>query len=343
MSHCWRRTFYVVVLLLLGPRVWGAEQPPPAAGYFPALNNSEAWQLLPRAEIGQGASLPIWARVMARSLPGTTAAMLELDYLHRARSPLDAWLRGKMRWAAAHANRCPYSEACALDDLKRAGMDEKALHMLQNEQHKLPEKERRALVFASKMMSAAYSVTDEEVADLIKWYGEKPVVAMVLMLAHASFQDRVILSLGLGDDRNSPLPPPVVLFARTEEAREHVKAPERKQPDAPAVTEKWQPDRDWLSLNRDRLQEAMSEQKERPSRIRIPTRTELTRFDPPDGDASRKGGSKVIWNSVTSGYQKELAAGWTEVTRSFGKEAKQKPVFSNSVFWVVTRSLQCFY
>ena len=35
---------------------------------------------------------------------------------------------------------------------------------------------------------------------------------MVLMLAHASFQDRVILSLGLGEDRSSPLTPLAVGF-----------------------------------------------------------------------------------------------------------------------------------
>ena len=45
------------------------------------------------------------------SLPRTTAAMLELDYLHRVKSPLDPKLRAMMRWTAARANHCAYSES----------------------------------------------------------------------------------------------------------------------------------------------------------------------------------------------------------------------------------------
>lgn len=267
--------------------------------------------------------------------------MLELDYLHRVENPLDPQLRGKMRWTAAHANRCPYSEACALDDLKRAGLDEKALTSFQAGKDQPSDKERIALTFARQMMSEAYRITDEQVADLIKAYGEKHVVAMVLMLAHASFQDRIVLALGLGDNRDSPLPPVAVKFMHSDEAREHLVVPVRKPPDSPPPVEKWQADRDWLALDRAELQKCMGSQKERKSRIRIPGVDELTKLDPPGADKSRVG--KVIWNSVTSGYQPLLASGWSKVTGSFRTEAKQDGVFSNSVFWVVTRSLQCFY
>ena len=88
-----------------------AERPGAPACYFPVLDNQQAWRLLPRADKGEGVPLPAWARAMVRSLPATTAGMLELDYKHRDGSPLEARLAGKMRWMAAHANRCPYSEA----------------------------------------------------------------------------------------------------------------------------------------------------------------------------------------------------------------------------------------
>src|SRR4051812_30176715 len=55
-------------------------------GRFPALPNDEAWKRLPAAEKGGGKPLPAWARTLADALPRTTAAMLELDYLHRAAS-----------------------------------------------------------------------------------------------------------------------------------------------------------------------------------------------------------------------------------------------------------------
>ena len=339
MLHCWRWALAAAVLWSASARAQAAE--PAAVGYFPAAENQEAWRLLPRPEKGGGGPLPAWARVMVRSLPATTAAMLELDYLHRAESPLDPKLRGKMRWAAAHANRCPYSEACAFDDLKRAGLGEEDLKALREGRGNPSAKERKALDFARKMMTAAYRVTDEEVADLIELYGEKQVVAMVLMLAHASFQDRIILSLGLGDDRESPLAPVAVKFSRSADARKHLEVPARKGPARPPAEENWKADRDWLALDYADLRSCLGKQKERKARIRVPTGEELNKLGLSGADLTRTG--KVVWSSVTRGYQPELAAGWGAVTRSFREESGQDPVFSNSVFWVVTRSLQCFY
>ena len=65
--------------------------------------------------------LPAWARVLARSLPRTAAAMLELDDLHRARSPLGAALSARLRWVAADALRCDTGRAIAAADYARAG------------------------------------------------------------------------------------------------------------------------------------------------------------------------------------------------------------------------------
>src|SRR5581483_4019476 len=109
------------------------DQPPEAAASahgFPLPSDAEAWRRLPRTEEGANQPLTAWARALAASLPRTTAAMLELDYLHRARSPLDPLLRGKLRWVAAHANRCAYTEAYAAADLRRAGLDDAGLHVL---------------------------------------------------------------------------------------------------------------------------------------------------------------------------------------------------------------------
>src|SRR5262249_43155093 len=85
---------------------------------LPLPGDAQAWKRLPaRAR----PPLPAWARALAGPLPRTTAAMLRLDYLHRARNPLDARLRAKVRWVAARANGSAYGQAYALADLKRAG------------------------------------------------------------------------------------------------------------------------------------------------------------------------------------------------------------------------------
>ena len=78
----------------------------------------------PQTLAGGGSRLPTWARATARDLPRTTAAMLDLDRLHRTKSPLGPSLRGKMRWVAADANRCEYARATAEADLRRAGVSE---------------------------------------------------------------------------------------------------------------------------------------------------------------------------------------------------------------------------
>src|SRR5262249_51724134 len=96
----------------------------------PVLADEDAKRKLPRMEHGGDQPLPVWARMLAAPLPNTTAAMLRLDYLHRAKSPLDPVLRGKVRWTAAHLNRCSYSEAYAATDLRRAGLRDEEIRAL---------------------------------------------------------------------------------------------------------------------------------------------------------------------------------------------------------------------
>src|SRR5262249_14148201 len=135
-----------LAMLLLDQLKSQTREPPRAL----PLKNAEAWKRLPAAEGGAGAPLPAGARVLADALPRTTAAMLELDYLHRAGSPLDPGLRGRMRWVAAHANRCAYGEAYAAADLRRAGVDDAAIKALAGDPAGWPEKERAALTFARR-------------------------------------------------------------------------------------------------------------------------------------------------------------------------------------------------
>src|SRR5580704_1194796 len=66
---------------------------------FPLVDNDAAWSRLPRED----PPLPPWARVLTGPLPKTTARMLELDYLHRARNPLGAELAGLLQWEVADA------------------------------------------------------------------------------------------------------------------------------------------------------------------------------------------------------------------------------------------------
>jgi alkylhydroperoxidase family enzyme len=309
-----------------------------APARVPVLKGADAWKRLPSAEKGGDTPLPVWARALADAMPRTTAAMLELDYLHRARSPLDPKLRGRMRWVAANANRCAYGEAYAAADLRRAGLDEAALKELGGDWANLSEKERAALTFARKLTLAADTVTDDEVKALIKTYGEKDVVAMVLLLAYSNFQDRLLLALGVSVEEGGPLPPAEVRFDR---AGEPPTVPARKAPEQPAKAPRLPAADEWTPFDFAGLQSRLGQQRDRPGRIAVPSWEEVLRGLPKDYPANRP--TRIKWSLVCMGYQPELAMGWGACTRAFGQEAKQDRVFEESLFWVVTRSLNCFY
>ena len=279
---------------------------------------------------------------MAGAMPRTTAAMLDLDLIHRTRSPLGPLLRGKMRWVAAQANHCEYSMAYAEADLRRAGLDEAGLRSLKGDHEDLPEPERAALDFARQMTVDASEVTDAEVADLIAWYGEAKVVAMVLLLAYANFQDRLLLALGVPIEAGRPVASaggPV----RSRRPSRRRSRPGNGPRDGPSPRSRcgstipsgspWSP-----TTSRD----GSPNNGRRPSRIRVPSWEEVLRVMPPEMPRPEKP-VRIRWSLVTMGYQPELAAAWSACTRAFGEEAKQDRVFEESLFWIVTRTIHCFY
>ena len=52
---------------------------------------------------------------------------------------------------------------------------------------------------------------------------------------------------------------------------------------------------------------------------------------------------RILWNTVSSGYQPEMTRAWFACLYAYYEEAKVDRVFTNSVFWVVTRTNDCFY
>jgi alkylhydroperoxidase family enzyme len=334
--------FLLPMVALLMPAHLPAAPPREGAGsLFPLPSDEECWRKLPTAEKGGGQPLPSWARATAGALPRTTAAMLQLDFLHRTRNPLGPLLRGKMRWVAGHANRCEYSMAYAEADLRRAGLDEAGLRSLKGDQRDLPEPERAALDFARQMTLDASEVTDAEVARLIGWYGEQKVVAMVLLLAHANFQDRLLLALGSPIEPGGPLPPLETSF---DSKADPPPVPARKRSEGRPIPEEPTRVNDpfWLSMEFDELQGRLTEQRARPSRIRVPSWEEVLRTMPPEIPRPEKP-IRIRWSLVTMGYQPELAMAWSACTRAFREESKQDRVFEESLFWIVTRTIHCFY
>jgi alkylhydroperoxidase family enzyme len=336
-----------------------AEKPSPATGKdsaaqlpdgrdspacrVPLLDDEAAWEKLPAVQQTSGKRLPHWARALAGTLPRTTAAMLELDFLYRTSDAFDSKLRAKMRWVAARANRCGYSEVYARADLMKAGGTPPEMERLAAGVKDSVPAERAALTFARKMTLAASTVTDDEVRALIEEFGEGGVVAMVEQLAYANFQDRLVTTLGLTVEAGGPLAPLEVHFApppadQKPQPAERPPLPETSPVDAPTKIA----DPEWTALTFAELQGRMEAQRARKSRVSIPRwedfRAELDpQLFPPDRP------TRIQWSLVVVGHQPRLGAAWINCLRTFGREANQDRIFEETLFWVITRSLECFY
>ena len=330
-------TFIVAIL----PIAAMAASPPKDGTLIASLTTKDAWARLPQAVKGSGLPLPSWARILSGSLPKTTAALLELDLAQRTKSPLDPKLRAAMRWVAAHANQCKYGEAYAVFDARRAGLAEAAIEGLwAGDYSRWHAAERSALEFARKMTIESTKVSDDEFAFLVKSFGKKNAAAMVLLMAYANFQDRLLISLGAPLEerarccrsrwRSSP-----TIFRAQEPGR----AAGDSFAAQPTGNDLVADDPEWVSLTYEGLQSKLENQRSRSTRLPVPSWDELKSR----GVAMK--GTRVVWSLVVFGYVPELAAPWEAVMWVNGEENGRRfdRVFGLSLFWIVTRTIDCPY
>ena len=330
-------------LVLLTPAVAGS--PPRAGGLAAPLTDEEAWERLPKAERGGGQPLPSWARMLAGELPRSTASLLQLDLAQRAKSPVDPKLRAAMRWVAAHANRSAYAEAYASADARRAGLDSAKLAALGRDGYPgWSDADRAALDFARKMTVDSDSVSDDEFAALVKHFGEKRAASMVLLLAYANFQDRLLICLGAPVELGGPLPPVDVAFDPASFTSKTTPPPpiEKSPLPKPAGKDLVDDDPEWSKVTYEALQDRLENQRRKPTRLRIPAWDEVAR-NLPEGLIKRP--SDIVWYRICFGYAPELAVPFEYFMRTAGAEASAKwdRIFGSSLFWVTTRAIKCPY
>ncbi len=305
--------------------------------FVPLVSQSDAWKHLPPATQKDDQPLPAWSLALAKTLPRAAAALLQLDYLHRQKNPIEARLRGQIRYVAAKANGCVYGQEQAASDLRAAGVDDYDIDILVGDFGKLPAKSRAALLFARKLTLAADTVTDEEVAKLRERFGDQQVMAMVQLLAYANFQDRLLLSLGIPAKSYSYGPARDLRFDISA-AAPPVQRPKLNTVESSEGRRVLDPD--WLRLDFATLKKQMEQQKARPPRIPVPTWEEVVKATP-KGMKPRE--TDVLWSRVCVHYQPELALGWFSCMSSFRQDAAMDRVLEESIFWVITREIHCFY
>jgi hypothetical protein len=330
--------------LATGQEPEGSSTTAPQTSRMPRLSNEEAWQRLPELEAGErDKPLPNWAQTLAGPLPRTTAAMLELDFRYRTSEAFDPKLRATLRWVAAKANRCEYSRRYAEADLQRLGAGEHALvELTEKGLAERPANERAAIVFAEQLSLSASLITDKQVAELVEAYGEPAVVAMVLQLAYANFQDRLLLALGAQLEPDGPLAPLDVRFkpAAKDESIAAARPDAADDPETTAEAPEIEPA--WGAVPLAELIRGMDQQKERPGRVSVPDWLDV-HAKLPAGAYPADRPLRIKWSLVVLGNQPEMGMAWMNCLRSFGREANQDRVFEESLFWVITRSIDCFY
>lgn len=311
----------------------------------PLLTNAEAWKHLPKAALGGETALPTWARMLAGELPHSTAALLQLDFAQRTAGPVSLGLRAGMRWVAADANGCDYARKQALADARRAGVGDARLEGLAKEGYAgWSGPEQQALRFARDMTLTSDRVTDEQFAALVQAFGERQAASMVLLTAYANFQDRLLISLGAPDEENGEFPPAAKIEFPKEAFVVQTTASTAKNSDwhQPAGPDVVVDDGDWGATSYDTLQQRLETQRKKPTRLRVPEWDEVAK-NLPEGLMRRP--SDIVWYRIVFGYAPELAVPFEIYLRTAGAEIAPRwdRIFGSSLFWIVTRAIDCPY
>jgi hypothetical protein len=285
----------------------GCAAPPPAS---------------PEARLGvaAGASVPAWATVLAGPLPATARAMLDLDALQQTRNPLGDALAARLRLAAAEELRCEPVALAARLDLLTPGSPAPA---------PTPH-EQLAVAFARQATRAAHQVEDGAFAELLAAFGAERTVAIVHTVAYANFLCRIVHGLGVTGSMaidalpDAAIPPPP--------------APMRTSPTSSAPAATLAP-LAWSAGDWSALQAEQQRQQQRTPRVPLPAIERRADLSQRERDSTQR----VVWSHLAYGHQPELARAWFRCLYTFHGEARLDEVFTNSLFWVVTRTKDCFY
>lgn len=315
----------------------GAEIAPTDFG-FPQQSADEFWQKAPQYR----GPIPRWAQVFSVSLPQTTHAMLRLDEFHRRRNPLGNRLAALLRWQVAVSLQNDYARAYAEFDLRQSGWDDAKIADLNQQRSELSPQQKLCLQLAHKLSVAAYQVSDAQLESLRSELGNADTVALVQTIAFANFQIRLFAALDVNLDAAEPLAAFAVPAVGPAAEHEWGELPDRKPMDdlyLTATQQVYDPPAAFENSATANFQLQLQQQQQRTSRIAMPGPDQIARLDAADQQSA----NRIAWSRVAYGYQPEMTRQWFACLRAYQQEAKPDSLFLNSVFWVVTRSNECFY
>ncbi|MBX3461767.1 MAG: hypothetical protein KF830_01235 [Planctomycetes bacterium] len=299
---------------------------------FPACQTMSPASPVPAATrlgLPAAVALPAWAGVLADPLPATTRNLLALDGLHREHNPLGNELAARLRLTVARALGCDPVAAAAESDLRRAATAGPAADPG-------PDAETVAVEFARQLTEAGHAIPEAQFAALLAQFGAERATAIVHSIAYANFLCRIVFGLGVHDA--TPIVPAALLAAAGTAARPSTRRLPVAAPagsgGSPVVDLPAWGERRWADLLA-----AKDGQRQRPLRMPLPEDERLQGLT----ERERRQSELVVWSRVGYGYQPGLTRAWFACLYAFQAEANLDRVFANSVFWVVTRTNDCFY
>jgi thiol-disulfide isomerase/thioredoxin len=332
-----------LVMSLLEQQLVGQNRPKSAQAKLEksVIVDEEARRLLPPIVEGSDLPIPNWAKAMVSTLPKTTAALLQLDYAHRTKNPLDPKLRAKVRYLIACLNRCDYSKRVAKADFLRCGGDLNEIESLTEDEATWSDSEADELRFAKLHTTDAPKIEDELFERLLEKHGEKKVAGLVVLGAYANFQDRLLLGLNIPPEVDDSIPPLNIQFDPSVFQTQPLLPSSSEYKDLAvgridhnAVTS------DWSKVSYEELKKRLELQRKRQQRLPTPMWEDVARNLPKNYIAKP---TRIVWNLVCLGYIPELATPWSMTTRTMWAEAPQDRVFEESLFWIQTRAINCNY
>jgi alkylhydroperoxidase family enzyme len=197
------------------------------------------------------------------------------------------------------------------------------------------------LEFAKLLTVAAPTLPDDLFEKLRQKHGDHKIAAMVLLVAYANFQDRILLGLHVPIEQNGPLEPVDVKFVEGALQVTPLIPSDNGEANYVDGGKSVVPlDSAWFGLTYKDLQVRLEKQRERQPRLPIPD-WDTVKTKLPEAMAVRP--SSIRWSLITYGYAPELAIPWTIATRTHWAEYPSDRVFEESLFWIQTRALECNY
>ena len=225
----------------------------------------------------------------------------------------------------------------AVADLKRAGGTDDEVAALKGDRSPLPVEWRRVLDVARELTRAAYKVTDDQMATRAKgpWRPEARRAGPACRVRELPGSSAAVAGRAAGSRADRCRRPESASSGPGWAARHGRDRQPKASTDGPPETVT---DPDWRSTDFKALQQFMEAQRGREPRVSVPKFEDVKKHLPEGAKPVR-----IKWSLVCLGHSADLAAPWTLGLRTFAEESKQDRVFEESLFWVVTRELQCFY